>query len=116
MTVTTQATNTLSTTVGATPDKLSDVAGPGTFQLIADLNAMAAGDTVYLSIKLMTRTSGTARYVYDARYDGAQPAKDLIKVSVPVSHSITDATAMVFEINQTAGTTRSIPWTILKFA
>jgi hypothetical protein len=116
MAVTTQATNTLTATVGATPDNLANVAGPGTFQLLVDCNAMAALDIVFLSIKLMVRTGGTARYVYDARFDGAQPAKDLIKVSVPVSHSITDSTALVFELNQTAGTARAFPWTILKFS
>jgi hypothetical protein len=112
--VTAQASGTKTPTVGATPDLLANVAVVGTFILIADLNAMVAGDVVYLSIKLMVLTGGTARYIYDGRFDGAQPAKDLVKTSVPVSTELTDATALVFELNQTAGVARAFPWKILK--
>src|SRR5437868_1153386 len=116
MAVTAQATGTVNTTVGATPDNLANVNVAGTFTLHVDTNALAAGDTLFISIKQMVLTGGTARYVYDARFDGAQPAKDLVKISVPVSNELTDATALVFEVNQTTGTTRALPWKILKYA
>lgn len=112
---TAQATGTKTPTVGTTPDLLANVAVAGTFTLHVDLNAMVAGDVTYLSIKQMVLTGGTARYCYDKRYDGAQPAKDLIAISVPVSTELTDATALVFELNQTAGTARAFPWKILKY-
>lgn len=115
MAVTAQAASTVTPTVGTTPSTLANVAVPGTFTLHVDTNAMAAGDVVYLSIKQMVLTGGTARYVYDMRYDGVQPAKDLIKVSVPISNELTDATSLVFELNQTAGTARAFPWKILKY-
>jgi hypothetical protein len=116
MAVTAQASGSKASTVGTTPDLLANVAVAGTFTLHVDTNVMAAGDILYLSIKQMVLTAGTARYVYDARYDGAQPAKDLIKISVPISNELTDATSLVFELNQTAGTTRTYPWKILKYA
>lgn len=117
MAVTAQATGTKTPTVGTTPDLLANVAVAGTFTLHVDLNALAAGDVVYLSIKMMVLTGGTARYVYDTGpIVGAQPTKDLIRVSVPVSTELTDATALVFELNQTKGTARAFPWKILKYA
>ena len=116
MAVTAQATGTKTTAVGTTPDLLANVAVAGTYTLHVDTNAMAAGDVLYISIKQMVLTAGTARYVYDMRYDGVQPAKDLIKISVPISNELTDSTALVFEINQTAGTARAFPWKILRYA
>jgi hypothetical protein len=113
--VSAQAIGTKTTTVGTTPDNLANVNLPGTFTLHIDTNAMVAGDVLYVSIKQMVLTAGTARYVYDMRYDGVQPAKDLIKISVPISNELTDATALVFEINQTAGTARAFPWKILRY-
>lgn len=115
MAVTAQATGTKTPTVGTTPDNLANVAIAGTFTLHVDTNAMVAGDVLYISIKQMVLTGGTARYVYDVRYDGAQPAKDLIKISVPISNELTDSTSLVFEINQTAGTARAFPWKILRY-
>ena len=115
MAVTAQATGTVNTTVGATPDNLANVNVAGVFTVHVDTNALAAGDVLYISIKQMVLTGGTARYVYDARYDGVQPAKDLIKISVPVANELTDSTSLVFEVNQTAGTTRALPWKILKY-
>lgn len=116
MAVTAQASGTKAATVGTTPDNLANVAVAGTYQLVVDTVNMVAGDVLFLSIKLMVLTGGTARYVYQARYDGLQATSDLIKVSVPVSTELTDATALVFELNQTAGTSRSFPWKILRFA
>jgi hypothetical protein len=116
MAVTAQATGTKTPTVGTTPDLLANVAVAGTFTLHVDTNPMAAGDTLYISIKQMVLTGGTERYVYDMRYDGVQPTKDKIKISVLISNELTDATSLVFEINQTAGTARAFPWKILKYA
>jgi len=115
MSISLAASGTKTATVGATPDLLSNIAVAGTYTLHVDTNAMAAGDVLFISIKAMVLTGGTARYVYDARYDGVQPAKDLIKISVPVSTDLTDSTALVFELNQSAGTQRAFPWKILKY-
>jgi hypothetical protein len=113
---TVQADGSKTATVGTTPDKLADVAGPGVFQLEVDCNAMAAGDVLYISVKKMVRTGGTARYGYDTGpIFGPRPAKDIVMFSVPVSTPLSDATAIVFEINQTAGTGRAYPWSITKF-
>lgn len=116
MAVTAQASGTKTPTVGTTPDNLADVAVAGTFTLHIDTVNMAAGDVLVVRIKQMVLTAGTARTVYYTRYDDAQPTEDLIKISVPISNELTDATSLVFEINQTAGTARAFPWKILKYA
>jgi len=116
MAVTAQGSGTLSSTVGATPDTLLDVAVAGTFTLHVDMINMVAGDIVELRIQQMVLTGGTRRTVYYARYDGAQPTDDMIKISVPISNELTDAGALRFTLDQTKGTTRNYPWKVLKYA
>lgn len=115
MAVTAQATGTLNSTVGATPDVLASVNVAGTFTLHVDLEAMAAGDIVELRILQMVLTGGTARVAYYQRYDGVQPADAKIAISVPIANELTDSTALQFTLDQTKGTTRAYPWKILKY-
>jgi hypothetical protein len=61
-------------------------------------------------------TGGTQRVAYYARYDGAQPTDDLIKISVPISNELTDANSLRFSLKQTYGTSRNFPWKCLKYA
>ncbi len=94
---------------------LADSAAPGTYQLQVDTINMAAGDVLELRIYLMVLTSGTRRVCYLGRYSGAQPADDLIKVSVPASTYLTDSGAFRATLLQTAGTARNYPWAVLQF-
>lgn len=115
MAVTAHASGTQSATIG-TEHFLSSPNVAGTFTLHVDTNAMAAGDVLELRVYQMVLTSGTQRPAYFRRYTDAQPADDLIKISVPISNELTDTNALRFSLKQTAGTGRSYPWKVLKYA
>jgi len=115
MAVTAQGSGTQAATV-TTEHTLLDVAVAGTFTLHVDTVNMVALDTLELRVYQMVLTAGTRRVAYYARYDGAQPTDDLIKVSVPISNELTDAGALRFTLKQTTGTSRNFPYKILKYA
>ncbi len=115
MAVTAQGTGTQTTTV-TTEHTLLDVAVAGTFTLHVDLQPILAGDVVELRIYQIVLTGGTRRVAYLARYAGAQSADDLIKISVPISNELTDSGSLRFTLKQTFGTTRDLPWKVLKYA
>lgn len=115
MAVTAFASGTQSATV-TTEHFLSSPNVAGTFTLHVDTNAMLAGDSLELRVYQIVLTGGTARVAYYARYDGAQAADDQIKISVPISNELTDTNSLRFSLKQTAGTSRSFPWKVLKYA
>jgi len=115
MAVTAQATGTQAATIG-TEHTLADVAAAGTYTLHVDSNPMAAGDIVELRIYQIVLTGGTRRVAYYQLYSDAQVADDQIKISVPISNELTDAGSLRFTLKQTAGTGRSFPWKVLKYA
>ena len=112
MAVTAHASGTQTATI-STEHFLSSPNVAGTFVLVVDANAMAAGDVLELRVYQMVLTGGTARVAYFARFMDAQPADDLIKISVPVSNDLAEANALRFSLKQTAGTGRSFPWKVL---
>lgn len=114
MAVTAQGSGTQAATIG-TEHTLLDVAIAGTFTLHVDPVNMVDGDTLELRIYQMILTGGTRRVVYYAKFQDAQPADDLIKISVPISNELTDAGALRFSLKQIAGTGRSFPWKVLKY-
>lgn len=115
MAVTAYASGTQSATV-TTEHFLSSPNVAGAFTLHVDTNAMVAGDVLELRVYQMVLTGGTARVAYFATYQGAQPADDLIKISVPISNELTDTNSLRFSLKQTEGTSRSFPWKVLKYA
>ena len=125
MTVTAYASGTLTAVVGTETTfgysgspyltGTSDVASAGTFTLHVDLINMAAGDVVELRISQMVLTAGTRRVAYTATFSGAQPADDMIRISVPISNELTDAGALRFTLKQTRGTARTFPWKVLSY-
>ena len=108
MAVTAEATGTQTSTV-TTEHTLRDVAVAGSYTLHVDTNAMVAGDVLELRVYQIVFTGGTRRVAYYARYDGAQPADDVIKISVPISNELTDSGSLRFTLKQTFGTSRSYP-------
>jgi hypothetical protein len=72
---------------------------------------MAAGDVIELRVYYIVLTGGTARELYNQRYDGVQTFD--IKVSEPVTTELTDAQAIRFSLKQVAGTGRVYPWKVL---
>ena len=116
MAVTAAGSGTKTVSVIGTPETLLDVSAAGTYTLHLDANALVAGDVLEIRIYQMVLTAGTRRVAYLARWDGVQPTDDVIKVSVPISNELTDSGALRFEINQTKGTARAVPWKVLKYA
>lgn len=115
MAVTAEGSGTQTATIN-TEHTLQDVAEAGTFTFHVDCNAMAAGDILELRVYQMVLTGGTRRVAYYQIYLDAQPADDVIKISVPISNELTDAGALRFTLKQTAGTGRAFPWKVLKYA
>lgn len=118
MAVTAQGSGTQTATL-TTEHTLLDVAVAGTFTLHVDCINMAAGDILELRIYQMILTIGTRRVAYYARYEGAQFADDMIKISVPISNELTDAGSLRFTLQQnriSGGTGRAYPWKVLKYA
>ncbi len=112
MAVTAQGSGTQTATI-TTEHTLLDVAVAGTFTFHVDQVNMAAGDIVEFRIYQNVLTGGTRRVAYFQSYFDAQPADDLIKISVPISNELTDAGALRFTLKQTAGTGRAFPWKVL---
>jgi hypothetical protein len=112
--VTARASGTQTATIG-TEHFLDSPNVAGTFTLHVDTNAMAAGDVLELRVYQMVLTGGTQRVAYLARFAGAQPADDLIKISVPISNELTDTNALRFSLKQTVGTGRAFPWKVLTY-
>ncbi len=115
MAVTAYASGTQSATV-TTEHFLSSPNVAGTFTLHVDTVNMVAGDVLELRVYQMVLTGGTQRVAYYARYEGAQPTDDLIKISVPISNELTDTNSLRFSLKQTYGTSRNFPWKVLKYA
>lgn len=115
MAVTAFASGTQTATV-TTEHFLSSPNVAGTFTLHVDASGMLAGDRVELRVYQMVLTGGTQRVTYFAAYDGAQPADDMIKISVPISNELTDTNSLRFSLKQTLGTSRDFPWKVLKYA
>lgn len=116
MAVTAFATGTSNSTVG-TEVFLSSPNQAATYVSQILCTNMGTADVVELRWYAKTLTGGgTSDVAYYARFEGAQPADDEVKISVPISTELTDTNSLRFSIKQTAGTARSFDWKILKFA
>ena len=115
MAITAENSGTQTTTV-TTEHTVEQTNVAGVFVFEVDLNAMADGDVVELRIYKMLLTAGTSRILHYTAYYGAQPTYDKIKTSIPVMNELTDSTALQFSILQSFGSSRSIPWKVLKVA
>ncbi len=115
MTVAAFASGTTTPTVGA-ENFLSSPNVAGTFTLHVDTVNMLAGDVLEIRVYQIVLTGGTTRVAYLQRYADAQPADDLIKISVPISNELTDTNSLRFSINQTKGTQRAFPWKVLQYS
>lgn len=114
MAVTAFTTGTQTASVGT--EHFYNVNEAGVFTFHVDLLNMASGDFLELRVYQMVLTGGTARVAYLDTYQGAQPADNLIAISVPVGNELTDSQALRFSLKQTLGTGRSFPYKIVKYA
>lgn len=97
------------TAVISTEHTLATVTAGKTLVLLVDTSNMAAGDTVELRAKTKVLTGGTVRVAYFVSYVDAQPADDVVKISVPIPALFSG----VFTLKQTAGTGRNFDWSVL---
>ena len=87
----------------------------GTFTLVVDTVNMVVGDVLELRVYQMTITAGTSRRALLMTYYGAQPADELIRISLPIANALTDANALRFSLTQTFGAAgRNFPWSVLR--
>ncbi len=114
MAVAAYASGTQTATV-TTEHTLSAPNAASVYTLHVDTNAMAAGDVLELRVYQMVLTGGTSRVAYFMAYYGAQPADDLIKISVAIGNELTDANSLKFTLKQTFGTGRAFPWKVLSY-
>lgn len=81
----------------------------GMFQLVVDLSAMQAGDTVELRVKEKAQNAaGTQRTVFTDTYSDAQSA-DSASYASP---ALILGNGWDMTLKQTAGTGRAYPWSI----
>lgn len=101
-----------------TEHTLADTSAAGTYQLYVSTVNMVAGDSLELRLYLMVLTAGVAgaECAYMARFNGAPAADDKVAISVPISTALTDSGAVRATLKQTAGTSRTFKWALLKFA
>lgn len=117
MTLSLFQSGTLTAAGSGVEDFLSSPNVAGTYQLYVDCVNMIAGDIVELKVYCMVLTGGTYRMAYYARYEGAQPTLDLIKISVPITTTLTDTNALRFSLTQSgAGSDKAFPWKVLQWA
>lgn len=114
MTVTAAGSGTQTASVGV-EHTLLDIAVAGTFTLHVDPVNMVAGDVLELRCYQIILTGGTRRVAYLGRWQGAQAADDMIKISVPISNELTDAGSLRFTLKQAFGTSRNFPWKVLSY-
>jgi hypothetical protein len=113
MAVTAFASGTQVTSI-STEHFVADVDEPGVYTFHVDVNALAAGDVLEVRVYQMVLMGGTAREEQFMVYNGVQDIK--IKRSEPISNELTDSESLRFSIKQTFGSSRSIPWKVLKHA
>ena len=97
---------------------LSNVNAVGTYTFHVDTSGMQAGDILELRVYQIELTGGTARVALYMRYEGAQAADDMQKISIPVGNDLTDANSLRFSLQQnriSGGTGRAYAWKVLQW-
>lgn len=113
MAVVVEGSGTQALTVGGAEHVVDTAITEGVYVFTVDLAAMLAGDVVELRVKKPVLAAGTARVYLYAMFAGVQPTDDVLKTSLPV---VVDAAAgsATFTIRQLLGTSRSVPWSVLR--
>lgn len=91
-----------------TPTNLVTETTPGVYQLFLDSNALAAGDILVVRSKIKVTSGGTARTLEQKVLGGITSDKAWCTDPVMVAHEV------IYELEQTDGTGRSIPWSVVR--
>ena len=113
MTVSLWAASSMTPTVG-TETFVPSVSAIGVYTFHVDSGSVASGDVFELRTYQMILTGCTTFVAYMDSFQGVQPTDDRIKVSVPISNDLAEASAVRFSIKQTIGTARPFPWKVLR--
>ena len=80
------------------------------YQLLVDASAMVNGDVLVLRGKVKVASGGTARIVMRATFRDVLEQDHLLSIPVPNIYGL------IFTLEQTDGTGRTFPWSILRAA
>jgi hypothetical protein len=120
MTVSAFQTGTHTTTVDTTERSIitggNGINLIGVFQLILDLNALADGDVLEVRARQLVLTAGTIRDEDPFIFYGSQLTDEKIWTSPPYSNELTDVNSLDFRVKQPFGTSRSIPYKVIRHA
>lgn len=103
----TEATSGSQTATISTEHTLATITTPGVYVLRVDVNALALGDRLVLRAKVRARSGDTTRQLFSAVFEHSQADKIADSIPVPVVHEL------VWTLQQTAGTGRAFPWSVL---
>lgn len=78
------------------------------FVLAVDLSNMVGGDVTILRVKTKIRSSSSSVLAFEQTFTGEQDAPAVWSEPVPSAHQA------VFTLEQTDGTGRAYPWSVLK--
>lgn len=103
----TEATSGSQTATISTEHTLATITTPGVYMLRVDVNAMALGDRLVLRAKVKARSADTTRQLFSAVFEHVQADTITDSIPVPIVHEV------VFTLQQTAGTGRAFPWSVV---
>lgn len=103
------ATGTLSTASIPNEYTLADLTAPATYVALIDLSAMLLNDVVALQIYAAAKSGGTPKSTYYQQFFNAQTTGNIVAISLPVPSPF----EWKLTLNQTAGSTRSFPWSVV---
>jgi hypothetical protein len=95
------------TTSGTTDHTLTTRTAAGTYIFGVDLNSMAAGDLVELTIYKKATSGGTSRLRAFAAFGPTVPA-ELIAESLPIT--VAPGGELIFKLKKAAGSNSAFPW------
>lgn len=114
MAITTHASGTTAQTAGGAETDIVTINVVGLFRLKLDLTLMAAGDVIYVRRYLMAKTAGASVTAGLWTFYGAQPTWQKLITLCDDLNDLTDADALQYTIEQPFGTTRALPYGIVK--
>lgn len=103
----TESNNGSQTATISTEHTLATITTPGVYVLRVDVNALALGDRLVLRAKVRARSADTTRQLFSAVFEHAQADKIADSIPVPIVHEL------VWTLQQTAGTGRAFPWSVV---
>lgn len=91
-----------------TPTVLDSETTPGVYQLFVDTNAMLAGDVLIIRSRVKVVAGGTARLFEERVLGGVTGPKAWCTDPIMVGDYVE------YELEQTEGTGRSFPWSVVR--